>query len=247
MEAEVQKLAITALVGLLLLFPVFNQVQATSLDALRDADHQAKFKDLIKDWDDIPEDEKLSYWDGRNKPPGSGDFDRDRVDDDARIRDPGPGEPKDSDGDGVPDSEDPYPDDPKANDQVKKVWHTVVLWTFTGPDDGRADTEALTGPPGVTTYDYVNVTFDYSGFTGRANFILRASGAELWSEELGNGELYAFSETDQGNSSDQEVPADNLQIEYDYQPLAAPDGFDIEITGAYVEYVPVEYTGDQDE
>lgn len=238
MEPEVQKLAVSALVGLMLLFPVFNQVQATSLEALRDADHKAKFKDFIKDWDDIPEDEKLSYWDGRNKPPGSeGDFDRGDVDDDARIHQPDDGEPVgDRDGDGTPDDQDPEPDNPAVNDHGRKRWVTEVLWEFQGGDARVTKTESL-GQPGQY-YEFLNATYSYSGFNGKASFDLKADNQVIWNlrEELGG--TYRVGAADSGSEFTQQTQAAVLTMEFDYDPLSAPDQFIVTIEGAYSEFVP---------
>lgn len=243
MEPEVQKLAVTALVGLLFLFPVFNQVQASSLEALRDADHKAKFKDFIKDWDDIPEDEKLAYWDGRNKPPGDGDFDRDDVDDDARIHQPDQGEPTegDRDGDGVPDEEDVDPDDPEVTEQRRKVHETVVLWRFEGDDRGDRDTVPLPPPEAAgDTYDNVTITWGYSGFTGQANFRLLSDGANVWEEDIQTGAgVYSVAAEDDGTENAENVPTERLEVVYDYTPLADPNDFLIEITGTYSYYQTV--------
>lgn len=235
MEPELQKFASVALIGLLAFFPVFNQVKDTSLEALTDADHKAKWGDFFKDWSDIPDDEKLEYWDGRNKPPGGdGDFDRDRLDDDFKAGN-GDGDDGDRDGDGVPDEDDADPEDPEVGEKPRYRWVEEVLFTkdFSGQStaespgyqDIRSDT---------TSYKYVNVSWEYRSFTGNAEFSLEVDGSRACCDRtVGSDQFPAVSESDTYAQSVADVGKDRLRFNYDYRPTVAPTSFVVTVTAAY--------------
>lgn len=235
MEPDLQKFSAFALGGLVLLFPVFNQVALTSIEALTDADHKAQFDDFFKDWDDIPEDEKLSYWDGRNKPPGDGSFDRDKVDDDARIdnaggQDPDGGDQSDRDGDGVSDEDDADPDDPEVGEGTVR-WEEVVLWTC--PCDRPQSFDDLS-IDNAYELEFVNITFSYDQFSGSATFTLDADGDQIWSDQARpNAGVTNVGSSRSTNDSVRDVGTAALSITYDYQPIGDPNVFQVEVRGAY--------------
>lgn len=253
MDPSLNKYASVALVGLVMMFPIFNQVAQTSLDALYNADHEAKLDEFFKSWDDIPDDEKLAYWDGKTKPPGGqdGEFDRDDVDDDFKTKEGGP-QPRegDRDGDGVPDEEDPAPDDPEVKDEddvQRYERRRDILWWFNGTGTpANVDDERIIVS---RTYAQINLTYEWEDFSGNADFRLKdESGTEVAQAGVGNPNIPAFQQ-DQDYEEDRAVEdhGDDLLMDYDYSAFAnsQPDSFQIRVVGDYL--VPVEDDGGDDD
>ncbi|MBW3582917.1 MAG: hypothetical protein KY455_07450 [Euryarchaeota archaeon] len=243
---ELQRHAVYAIVGLIAFFPIFNQVAITAQDALRDADHKSKFKDFIKDWDDIPEDEKLSYWDGKSRPPGQqGDIDEDKVDDDGRFHEPDEPPPQDTDGDGVPDEDDADPEDPKVQTDEEKARVRdvqVEMFRFTGEDtpvneQSRRISVADNAPEGGE-WEFVHtwVTWDVETFSGSYDFALSDDRGVLWEISEGNP-VPRTTHDDDGTSETKSVQGD-MSMRSQYTPLAnsAPQRFDIVVYGQYRVY-----------
>lgn len=231
MDPETQRMFTVALIGLLLFFPVFNQVAQTAVDALTDADHRAQLDDFFKDWDHIPDDRKLEYWDGRNIPEGHWDgMDRD---DDFRHRDPDNGPP------GGPNGENENGNGEEENEteqEVEMVYHEEVLWRFSheGPSDTGND------PLQQRDYHWVNVTENYNGFTGQADFRLEIGGSDEWTLNEGSNTMPALFAGNQDTTEIPEVGNVPMMIHYDYQPTGDPLAFEIVIVGTYL--VPSETT-----
>lgn len=231
MEPELQKFYAVALVGLLAFFPVFNQVKDTSLEALKDGTSQGQWSSFFKSWDDIPPDERLDYWDGRSKPPGAGDdFDRGRVDDDARIDD-GRGGPNGTDPD-----EDPEGNESDPNNETPPRYRLVetVLWeeSFDGRlSDGEHDIEI--------EHDLVslNFTWDYSGWTGEARFELYADESRTWNRAFGSPEMPMVAQNQNSKDTIGGTGTADLVIDWDYNPITTPTRFDVKLLGTYKEYL----------
>jgi hypothetical protein len=221
MDPETQRLFTVALIGLLLFFPVFNQVAQTAVDSLRDADHKAQMQDFFKNWDDIPDDRKLEYWDGRNPPPGHWNDERHH---DARIRDPN-GSGGNGGGPNGTEGEDPDEVEPEY-EQV-----TETIWSFTGTGTARQDRVNLP----QRDYQTVNITWSYAQFTGEAEFTLYVGEQVRWSDiRLGSNGVPTFMNTNEGQRGYDDIGNTPMTIEYTYDPTMAPAGFEITITGTYL-------------
>lgn len=235
--------------GLIAFFPIFNQVAETSQDALRDADHKAKFKDFIKSWDDIPEDEKLSYWDGKSQPPGQqGDFDDSKIDKDGNFDEPKQPPPPDRDGDGVPDQDDPDPDDARVHDDEsaqKMRTEVVQLHQFVGEDrplrDGPGEDVSVERPGDdgeEWVLEHVWVEWEIDSFSGTYQFRLSDEKAQRWAEDSGNGQLPRADHDEPKTSSEPFEPATDMKFSYDYAPITgtAPDTFVVTVWAQYRVY-----------
>jgi hypothetical protein len=223
-DPEKQKLVITVCVGLLVLFPVFNQVAYAVVDALTSADHETRMSDFFKSWDRIPEDRKLEYWDGRNVPPGQWDGSAD----DASIRG-GAGGGGGNGGENGEDGTDPDEERPPPRRYIEEE-----LYLFIGGATERQDRVSIgTGQD----YAWLNITWAYAGFNGEADFQVYVAGQSEWQHSVGSANLPAFFAGDDDNDSIEEPGRAALEFAFTYKPvpLGAPTDFQVRITGTYLE------------
>lgn len=223
MDPETQRMFTVALVGLLLFFPVFNQVAQTAVEALTDADHRAQMDDFFKDWDHVPDDRKLEYWDGRNIPEGHWD-DMER-DDDFSHGEPGTG-PNGPGGEGENGEE----EENETEDEARMEYREEVLWRFEGGNQWLEESEALQ----QRDYHWVNVSASYSMFTGYAEFDLESGGSVEWSLQVGTSDVPAVFDSDSDNESIPNLGTAPMTIDYVYDPSGTPSSFEVEIIGTYL-------------
>ncbi len=231
MDPETQRLFTVALIGLLLFFPIFNQVALTAVETLTDADHKAQFEEFFKDWDSVPPDRKLEYWDGRNAPPG--DWQDGDRDDDPTTRPPDGGGPGGGNGEGGPGENG---EDPNETDEPRFEYTEEVLWVFDKDDaDAGSDSEDLK----QNDYHWVNITWHYENFNGRADFKLTVAGEVEWHGiEVGSDMPAVLADQSQRVESLENVGLVPMTVDWDYDPVGEPTEFRVEIIGTYP--VPVD-------
>lgn len=223
MDPETQRLFTVALIGLLLFFPVFNQVARTAVDALTDAEHKAQLDDFFKSWDQIPDDRKLEYWDGRNPPPQH--WQDGEPPDDVTTR--GGTDGNGSEGGGNEGEGEGEEGEEGEEEQIEMV--EEVLWTFEGGAVAEDQREDLP----VNDYHWVNITWSYETFSGHADFQLIVSGEEAWREEVGSSEIPTLFASDNDTEALEDVGTAPMEILYDYDPVNSPTHFTVTITGTY--------------
>lgn len=228
MDPETQRLFMIALVGLLLFFPVFNEVAWTAVSTLKDADHQAQMDEFFKKWDHIPDDRKLEYWDGRNPPPGHSEGQG--GDHNPRIGEGGGQGGNGEGGTGQGGEGEEGETEPVQEQRV--VYEERVLWQFDHNDEEGYRQDSLDLPQG--DYHWVNVSYDYTMFTGSAEFELTVGNDEGWYLPLGD-EVPVTMASGDGNKTIPDVGTAPLRVKYEYDPslLSVGTSFIIVITGTY--------------
>jgi hypothetical protein len=231
-EPELQKFSAVAIVGLLAFFPVFNQVKDTVLDTLSNADHEGTWSSFFKDWDEIPNDERLEYWDGRNKPPGGdGDFDRDRLDRDARI---GNGNGGSNGNGGDEDGSGRNTTDDETDTEPRYQLVEIILWerSFNGRVSDLDEIIEVERP-----VESLNFTWNYSQWTGHARFELYADGSRAWDKNYGSSQVPMVLQTQISREAIDGTGTALLRIDWDYNPVTEPNRFDVSLRAMVKEYL----------